>query len=315
MNWTTAQQDALQHAIQRRNERDILQKQLVQTKAELGKRLLEQAALLDQWRDEQADVDRLNRLSWASLYHDLLNQKGQQISKEEAEAQQARLRYDAICATVSTLQQQCANQEKRLPDFNDVNSVYEQLIERKREALLNSSDAVRDQYQQHLTALIHNNHYAQELTEAKGAGAQALQEVMQLRKLLDEAHTWGTWDMLGGSTISSIVKYRKLDEVRDQSERVAQRLQLFRSEYGDINQTFRSDWTIDNNLTRFVDIFFDNIFTDWSVQARINEAREAAKTIENQLVAALTELERQLAQSAEQTKLQSDEFQRFLETV
>jgi hypothetical protein len=315
MTWTTAQQDALQNAIRRRNERDILQDQLAKTKAELEKRQHEQAIFLDQWQDEQADVDRLNRLSWASLYHDLLNQKVQQLSKEEAEAQQARLRYDAISATVNALQQQREQQEKRLPDFRDVDIVYEQLIEHKRKALLNSPDAIRAQYQQHLTELIHSNHYAQELTEAKGAGSQALQEVMELRKLLDEARTWGTWDMLGGSAISSMVKYRKLDEVRDQSQLVAHSLQQFRREYKDVNQTFLPDWTFDDNLTRFVDIFFDNIFTDWSVQSRINEAREAAQAIENQLVTALKDLQDQLTQSAEQTKQKSDEFQRFVEAV
>ncbi|WP_461131468.1 hypothetical protein [Spirosoma aerophilum] len=315
MNWTTAQQDALLNAIQRRNERDILKNQLVQTQTELEKRQHEQASLLDQWRDEQADVDRLNRLSWASLYHDLLNQKAQQLSKEEAEAQQARLRYDAVCATVNALQQQAEQQKKQLPDFGNVDTTYEQLIENKRKALLASSDAIREQYQQHLTELIHSNHYAQELTEAKHAGIQALQEVRQLGQLLNEAHTWGTWDMLGGSAISSMIKYRKLDEVRDQSQRVAHSLQQFRREYKDINQAFLPDWTFDDNLTRFVDIFFDNIFTDWSVQARINKAREAALTIENQLATAITELQSQLTQSAEQTKQTSEKFQRFVETV
>ncbi|SOD99540.1 hypothetical protein [Spirosoma fluviale] len=315
MTWTTAQQDALQNAIQRRNERNILQNQLAQTKTELAKRQQEQAVLLDQWRNEQADVDRLNRLSWASLYHDLLNQKEQQLTKEEAEAQHARLRYDAICATVIALQQQCKDQEKRLPGFSDVDQLYEQLIESKREALLNSSDAVREQYQQHLTTLIHNNHYAQELTEAKGAGIQALQEVRQLGQLLDEARTWGTWDMLGGSTISSMIKYRKLDEVRDQSQQVAYSLQQFRREYKDVDSTFLPDWTFDNNLTRFVDIFFDNIFTDWSVQSRINEARTTAQTLEDHLVTAIAELQNQQDKSTEQTKQLSDQFQRFLETV
>ncbi|GAB3019525.1 hypothetical protein [Spirosoma pulveris] len=315
MTWTTAQQDALQHAIQRRNERNILQNQLAQTNSELEKRQQEQAVLLDQWRDEQADVDRLNRLSWASLYHDLLNQKAQQLSKEQAEAQYARLRYDAVCATVDALQQQCEDQAKRLSDFLGVDTVYDQLIESKREALLNSPDTMREQYQQHLTKLTHSNQYAQELAEAKGAGLQALQEVRQLTQLLDEAHTWGTWDILGGSTISSMIKYSKLDEVRDQSQRVTYSLQQFRREYKDVDQTFLPDWTFDNNLTRFVDIFFDNIFTDWSVQSRINEARTTAHTLENQLVTAIAELQSQQNKSAEQTRQLSDQFQRFLETV
>lgn len=315
MNWTSIQQTALVATVQRRNERDIRQRQLTQTQSQLTGRQQEQALLRDQWEHEQADVDRLNRLSWASLYYDILNRKEEQISREEAEAQQARLRYDAICADVQELLNQLSNQQKQLADYASVDQDYAALIQAKQLALVSSSDAKRDQYEQHLATLTQHNHFLQELSEAHKAGLVALQEVMTLRKLFDQARNWGKWDLIGGSAISSMIKYEKLDDVRDQSYRVTRCLQQFQAEYADINQPFMADWQFDNNLTRFTDIFFDNIFTDWSVQNRIINGQKTAQALENQLVTSIQSLKSQIVQYVEQTKRESDDFYRFLEVA
>ncbi|RYF63646.1 MAG: hypothetical protein EOO39_28155, partial [Cytophagaceae bacterium] len=214
MNWTPTQQEALIATVQRRNERDIRQRQLTQTQTQLTLQQQEQAILRDQWKHEQADVDRLNRLSWASLYYDILNRKEEQISREEVEAQQARLRYDAICADVHELLNQLSTQQKQLTDYASVDQDYAALIQAKRIALVSSPDAKRDQYEQHLATLTQHNQFLQELSEAHKAGLVALQEAMTLRKLLDQARSWGRRDLVGGSAISSMIKYEKLDDVR-----------------------------------------------------------------------------------------------------
>ena len=315
MNWTTVQQAALVNAIQRRNERAVLERQLNQTKAEIDKRQKELAVLGEQWKAEQADVDRLHRLSWASVWYDLLNRKEDQISKEEAEAQQVRLHYDAVSATIDGLRKQQLNQESKLVEYGKANDEYEQLIGEKRIALSYAFDKAGKKYQDCVTELTNENQHLQELDEAQKAGVIAFNEVQLLIDLLNKARSWGTWDMLGGSTISSVVKYQKLDDVRDQSHQVMQRLAQFRTEYADVNQALQADWQFDNNLTRFVDIFFDNIFTDWSVQNRIHSAITSAQALENQLIKAVTSLNAQREQSTERTKQKADNLQRFLETV
>lgn len=315
MNWPIAQQEALLDVIRRRNERNQLQKQLERTQTDLATRQQQQAALLNLWQREQADVDRLDRLSWASIYYDLLNTKERQRSQEEAEAQQARLRYDVVSASVEELTQQLTEQQTRLTTYATVDADYDRFIQEKRIALSFSAGYVGSQYQQRLDKLTEQNHQLQELTEAHRAGLQALDEVFRLRKLLEQARNWGTWDMLGGSAFASMVKYQKLDDVRDQSYRVTQRLERFRAEYADLNQAFLTEWKFDHNFTRFVDIFFDNIFTDLSVQSRIRSATQTAQALENQLVNEITKLKAQLEQGVELAKQKSDDLQHFLETA
>lgn len=202
-----------------------------------------------------------------------------------------------------------------MADYSNATDDYERLIGEKRIALSYAFDNAGRRYQDYVDELTKENQYLQELDEAHRAGMTAFDEVSQLVQLLEQARNWGRWDMLGGSAISSAIKYQKLDEVRDQSYRVTQRLGQFRAEYADLNQTFLSDWSFDDNITRFVDIFFDNIFTDWSVQNRIHSALTTAQALENQLIQAITTLKSQLEQGVERTKQKADELQRFLETV
>jgi hypothetical protein len=98
MTWTNTQQERLLAIISRRNERDHLAQQLTYYETQLRQLAHDLSIQYDLWQREEADVERLQRLSWASIYYDFLNQKEQQLSKEAAEAQQAHLRFDAIQA-------------------------------------------------------------------------------------------------------------------------------------------------------------------------------------------------------------------------
>lgn len=315
MNWTPIQQQALLNVIQRRNERDIIRRQLAQTTSELSSLQQQRNTLHDQWQQEQYDVDRLNRLSWVSVFYTLLNRKEQQLSQEEAEAQQARLQYDAITDTLTTLQQQHDSQQTRLTSFSHVDTDYEQLTSTKRLVLNTGQRVGYEPYQNQLAVLTNSTLLMQELEEAHQAGLKALDEVTHLTKLLSQARTLGTWDLLGGSVLSSAMKYNKLDAVRDQSYRVTRQLQQFRAEYADLNRTFMADWQFDNGATRFVDIFFDNIFTDASVQSRISHAHETAQALENELITAIGTLKSETEQAVERARQEAEKLQLLLETL
>ena len=315
MTWTPDQQETLLSLIQQRNERDVLKRQVAATTAELKKQQQEQARLASQWEKEQADVNRLNRLSWASVFYDLIDQKEQRLTKEEAEAQQARLRYDAVTASVAALHQQQQNQQSRLTTYDGIDSAYHQLIDEKQAAMKTSTDAAYEPYKQQIAAVTVSNRQVQELQEAHTAGLAALDEVMVLNGLLNQARNLGAWDALGGSTFSSIMKYNKLDEVKEQSNQVSYRLQQFRAEYADLNRQFMADWQFDQGVTRFVDIFFDNIFTDWSVQARIRNAHETAQELERQLVSAVTTLKTEQERVTKEARQEADKLQLLLEKL
>lgn len=300
MTWTSTQQEILLTLIRRRGERIALEQQLASLDKAIEQQRTQQATLYERWNHEQADVDRLERLSWASIYHKLVNRHDEQLTKEQEEAQRARLDYDAVNAEVEALTQRLMALQQRLATYADVEPAYTQLMQVKKQVVQEQPDTA---YQRLTDVLTAAERQVTELTEARQAGRQAAHEVEALIQLIEEAHRLGNWDMFLSSALLSAMKYGKLDDVRDQSQRVGYCVNRFRSELADVHGQLQAEWTFDDGLTRFVDIFFDNVFTDLSVQRRIESAQANAQQLQEQISQALSSIASQYETAiAEQTQ-------------
>lgn len=316
MTWTTAQQEALLQLASQRTERNRLVEQLSRAQNELQAQQNWRVLLYDQWQTEQADVDRLTSLSWTSLYYSLTNQKAEQLDKEETELQQAQQRYDAVRHTIVQLQQQVDTLTVQLAQCTDVDAAYEELLTRKRLHLLAQpgGDAAQ-RYLHYMTTLTDANSELQSLYEAYQAGQDALREVTHTRQLIDQAYALGHRDAVGGTVISSLAKYRKLDEVRAQSHRLTHYVTAFQSRFQGLNQPMTLDSTFVDMTTRVMDIFFDNVFTDLAVHARIRQAVTDSRKLAHQLILASDTIKRQLDQTTARISQVTTELHQFLENA
>ncbi len=257
----------------------------------------------------RADVDRLGRLSWATVYYNLLDRRGEQLTNEQAEAQAARIAYDAVTAQVEALKSRVDSLTSQLEASADVALRYDTLVREKTEAVKGQPG---NRYDVHASALQTTEQQVQEVQEAQQASNNALHEVNRLTSLLDSAISLGNWDMFAGSTLISMVKYNKLDEVRDQSYRVNQSLQRVKSELADIHLQLDAELQFDG-LTRFADIFFDNIFTDFSVQQRINEAHRQSRMLADKITFTQQQLDQQLKAALSDRDNRRAQLQTYLE--
>lgn len=313
MTWTQHQQDQLLTLIRQRNERDVLQKQLTRTQAELDEQLIQQQMLYDELLKEETDVDRLERFSWAKLYYDLLNRREEQLTKERVEAEAALSRYELIKEQTADLQKQLETLTHKLTPFVGVDATYDALIDQKTGFLLIQSGPTQDQYKGHVEALTVADKQLREVKEAHKAGLMALDQVLQLLELIDDAHSWGNWDIMSRSAVVSAAKYQRLNDVREQSRIVNGYLRQFQSELADVQQDMKLDGPIADDLTRFVDIFFDNFLTDWSVQRRIERLHHETRLLEQRVVFALRLLRQQVEAAVVEAQTRHDKLRRFLE--
>lgn len=205
MNWTSDQQAQLLALIHQRSERAVLDQQLKHTEAELVKQEVVQQQGYAHLLKEEQDVDRLERLSWAKVYYDLLNRREAQLTKEQAEAEAALVRYDAMRAQVADLLARKTQLQDQLRGYETLDATYDALIQQKTGALLVENDTKSGQYRAHIDALSALDKHLHELKEAHQAGLSALNEVQRLGNLIGEAQSWGTWDLIGGSTLTSIM--------------------------------------------------------------------------------------------------------------
>jgi hypothetical protein len=114
-----------------------------------------------------------------------------------------------------------------------------------------------------------------ELDEAAGAADDARRALVDTQRHLDAAGDWSAFDtFFGGGLIASSVKHSRLDQASAAAARADRALAVLRGELADVGVAGPGGITVDG-LTRFADIWFDNILTDLAVRDRIGRARRA----------------------------------------
>ena len=112
---------------------------------------------------------------------------------------------------------------------------------------------------------------AREVDEAIRAGERALDSLREAKAKLNSARNWGIYDILGGGVISSMVKHSKMSSANEWVAQANHDLKRFAKELRDVDED--GLYVQAGSLASTLDIFFDNVFSDFIVQNRINEAR------------------------------------------
>ncbi|WP_195445150.1 hypothetical protein [Peptoniphilus harei] len=112
-----------------------------------------------------------------------------------------------------------------------------------------------------------------ELKEARQALLDLKNEIDKTIKLTESASRWGLFDLFADSGLVGLVKRGKIKDINSNLEIVRDKLEVAKRELNDI----RIDLDVeipDSTYDFFVDVIFDNIFTDLRVNGEIREIRE-----------------------------------------
>jgi hypothetical protein len=109
-----------------------------------------------------------------------------------------------------------------------------------------------------------------------------------VEECLGSAGNWSTYDTwFGGGTISSYVKHDRLDKAYVAARMADESLAALRRELADAGGAGAVVPSLDiDGLTRFIDVWFDDIFTDISVSSRISDAKESTRSAQHGVAAA-----------------------------
>jgi hypothetical protein len=140
-------------------------------------------------------------------------------------------------------------------------------------------------------------HELREIEEAQAAAGRVIAAANDASAKLDSAHAWGTYDTwFGGGLISSLVKHDRIDQAQDLMGSVDHSLRQLRKELADIGIDQVRGVEI-GDVHKTLDIWFDNIFSDFATQSRISEADErleavghAVRRLQDELVRRRTEV-------------------------
>jgi hypothetical protein len=264
--------------------------------AELSARLDESRA---QYAAEQADVERLERLSLTSVLAALRGARDDELARERAEADAAHYRAREARARLDQLRREYEAAQARLGQLAEAPATYSAVLDQKERWLAESGDPRGAQ----LLALADERGRLagelREIREALGAARLAREALGQVEERLGSASSWSTYDtFFGGGAISSAIKHTRLDDAAEAAAHADRCLAVLRTELADIGGTgLTAPQLAMDGTTRFLDVWFDNIFTDLTVRDQIKQAQaNVARSI--QLVTTVYgRLERRAAQT------------------
>ena len=314
MNYYDSELQRLQSEIMEKQRTDAKLSDLFLQQSDLEKRTDELEKIM---RKEQDDVDRLNGRSLTAFFYRATGKMGEKLTKEEAEAYAAAVKYDAAKNELQAVNNDIEYCQRRLSELQDCEQQYEKVLKEKTEQIKQSGvpEAGRIMQIENEIAFLENQQ--KEIQEAINAGNQAFYIAQKILEDLNSAKNWSTFDLMGGGLIADMAKYDKLNKVQDQIQDLQNSLRGFRTELADVTERISGNLYVEiEDFLHFADYFFDGLFTDWMVYDKINDSRNRTMQTSDQiqkLLGQLNEMDNDLCskkdnlkEELKQTVLKSD---------
>lgn len=263
-------------------------------------------------KDEQEDVDRLNRNSFTALFYKATGKMGEKLSKEEEEAFAAAVKYDTANRELQAVKEDITYYENKLLELKDCEVRYQELLEAQIDAVKASNIPEAKNILELERELAGIKNQEKEIREALDAGEKALCIAEKILQDFEKAKTWGTVDLIGGGAFADIMKYDKLDKIQNRVQELQSALRSFRTELADVNTNINGNIHVEiGSFLHFADYLFDGLFADWMVYDKIKQGAERAKTTYDQIQSILNRLK----EMEEEIRARQENFQKELEKM
>lgn len=244
--------------------------------------------LYRQLEKENRDVEELERASFSSLLARITGQMEQKMEKEVQEARIVELRFNDAKRVEKELLEELTKLKDEQYRLRNVKEEYKIALSMKRDQLSPSQLEEMDRLQDELHDC---QSTIKESKEALAAGEEAKELVERAQRSLSSAQNWRIVDMIGAlDFIADMAKYQKINEAKQLMNELQMALRRFKTELVDVNFDARFVVNI-SSFDTMMDFFFDNMFFDFMVQSKINDAKRQMDGIYDQINNIMAELE------------------------
>jgi len=270
-------EERLAAAAERLREHRLTQRRLAELQERHGALRAQLTELDARYVKEQHDVEKLEGLSLARVLVALRGAREDTLARERAEADAARYKVAEAQSRLAVVEREQEAAQARLAELADATETYAAVLDQKESRLRDTDDPraarlleLADERGQLAADL-------REVREAQSAASRAAQALEVVADHLGSARSWSAYDtFFGGGLLSSAIKHDRMDEAARAAAEADRCLLALRTELADVGGLGATapELAIDG-LTRFLDIWFDNIFTDFAVRDRILRAQDA----------------------------------------
>jgi hypothetical protein len=242
---------------------------------------------------EQRDVEKLESLSLTRVVAGLrgAGRREDRLARERAEADAARYRVAEAGQRLAAIERELAQAEARRSELAGVPAGFAAALDDKEAWVRAAGGPAADQMIRLAQERGRTEAELRELAEAARAAGQAAQALEAVAEKLGSADSWSAYDtFFGGGVISSSFKHDRLDQAARLAANADRCLAVLRTELADVGIARPVGQIGVDGGTRFLDVWFDNIFTDLAVrdhikraQANLADARQRVADVRRQL--------------------------------
>ena len=206
---------------------------------------------------ELDDVERLEHISFESIFLKIIGKMDEELSLEKREAEVASLKYDMCNSELTAVKNEITELEGQLKDFADCEEQYEQLMKEK-EKLIRESDSKHAHELLHLEEAIANYESLKiELIEAIEKGEEVITSTDCLITEIDRA-ICPSYNR--NRIASNIDRHIHIEGSKVELEQIKIQMIKFKAELVDVNIRCDVQINIDGPLL-VIDKLFSGLFT------------------------------------------------------
>lgn len=221
---------------------------------------------------ELKDVEKLEKMSVKSLFYNVLGSKEKQLEKERQEYLQASLKHKELKKSIEVLEYEHKIISSKVQEISGLEADLEKLKKNRMQEIMVTNSKQRIKITGIHKQMDENRAVAEELHQAHQAGKAALNALSVVLKHLKDAVKWGNWDMMNDGSYYGQMKHGAMDRAVHAAQQAQHSLRIFDRELVDVNIE-QTQLNINlSGFSKFMDIFFDNIISDWVVQQKIKNA-------------------------------------------
>lgn len=257
--------------------------------------------------EEEEDVHKLDKLGMQSLFQTILGNKQEALEKERQEYLMAVLQFQGAEKNLVALKYEKEVLEKQLSGLFQAEMTFDNLFSKYEKAISSQLDEnTKAKVKAIDLRILNHEERIVEIREAIRAGKKAEKVLTKIIDDLSEVKTWGNSILakkkikIHGGKSPADAKQKFLYHAKNDAQKAHILLEHFEIEILDIYKQFKLDYRqYIKSFTNFLEIFYDNLITDWIVKEDIKNTSYAIETIHDKVLRILAMLDHEIIKTKE----------------
>ena len=282
----------------------------------LSKRIQQQEksvrSLLRVVEKEEDDIINLERLGLFSIFNNILGNKKDELEKEKQEYLMAVMQWKGGVKNLEALKFEKKILEKQLSSLFYADLIFEKLFNKVEKTIeVSLSASTKAKIKNIDLKILNHEERIKEIREAINAGKKAERVLLKINADLSKIKQWGNpfitkntkSKIKGIGDQSSREKKQFMNLAQKDAQKAYLLLENFEMEILDVYKQFKLDYrNYIKSFTNFLEIFYDNLITDWVVKKNIDNTIHAIETIHDKVARILAMLRNEISKTKEYIK-------------